>query len=214
MDFMEPCRSEGKYQAGTCISSVKIIWDFRFLYTKWSDFDAVHGIKKANTNPAVWLKINSTRKLLRFINVSLGSLSVIHRHYHQQVTLYLLLLWPLVLPRTYNFISFSYWNSSPLSLDMNLPHRFSGDKVYGFPLPRGHRWISPERCLRFRFLKELQWPQTLNLYKERKPDQAGKSHAKSHRHRVKLPSSPKQYILTAPIIPFKTDKLYDLWLQN
>lgn len=127
MDFMEQCRSVGKYQAGTFIISAKIIWDFKFLYTKWSDFAAVHGANRPTTNPAVWLKINSAGRLLRFMDVSLGSL--IHRHYHQQVTLYLLLLWPLVLPRTHNFISFSYWNSTPLCLDSNLPHRFSGDEM-------------------------------------------------------------------------------------
>lgn len=121
---MELCRSVGKYQAGIFIISAKIIWEFRFLYTKWSDFAAIHGAKRPHINPAVWLKINSTGKLLRFMNASLGSLSLIHRHYHQQVTLYLLLLlllWPFVFPRTYNFISFSYRNSSPLSLDTNLP---------------------------------------------------------------------------------------------
>lgn len=156
MDFMELCRSVGKYQAGIFIISAKIIWEFRFLYTKWSDFAAVHGAKKPHINPAVWLKVNSSGKLLRFMNASLGSLSLIHRHYHQQVTLYLLLLlWPFVLPRTYNFIPFSYRNSSPLSLDKNLPHRFSGDKFYSLPFPRGHRWISPERRWKISFLKEL-----------------------------------------------------------
>lgn len=168
-------------------------------------------MEQRGQTPTQQFGLNSTGKLLRFMNVSLGSLSLIHRHYHQLVILYHL-LWPLVCPSTYNFISSSYWNSSNLSLDTNLPHRFSGDKVYGFPFPRGHRWISPERCWKFSLVKELQWPQTLNLYKEIKPDQAGKFHGKCHR--VKLPSSPKEYILTAPIIPFKADKWYDLWLQS
>lgn len=142
MDFMEQCRSVGKYRAGTFIISAKIIWDFRFLYTKWSDFAAVHGANRPTTNPAVWLKINSAGRLLRFMDVSLGSL--IHRHYHQQVTLYLLLLWPLVLPRTHNFISFSYWNLLPCVWTRISPTGFLEMK-----------WISPERGWKFSFLKEL-----------------------------------------------------------